>query len=837
MALVAILFFYPDDIDGRVLQQHDMSQGLANGQEGKLFHEQTGETTRWTNSLFSGMPNFQISPSYSSAPLLNWVGKVWSLGLPSPANLVFMMMLGFFVMGLCMKMRWYIALFGAVAWGFSTYFIIIIGAGHIWKYLTLAYIPPTIGGIWLIYRGYRVGGAAMTALFGAMQVLSNHIQMTYYFCFVVAAIIVGFAIAERKALRRWAVSTAVVLGAAVLAFAANYASLYNTAKYTKETIRGKATEIVSETSGAQDPNKPDFDYITAWSYGGDEMLTLLVPNAKGGASIKPEAGVSRPLTFTDRRDGAIAQLDGTAAEYVPYLQSQTGRFLEYFGNQPMTNGPVYVGAFVLFLAILALWVWKGPMKWCILAVTIVALLLALGHNLAWFSRMFVDWFPFYSKFRTVASILVIVEFTFPVLAMMCLCKMVSEPDFLNRWKKPFFGVGGVLAFICLLLALCPSIMGGFRIDERELIDANGLYSDPDIAAALNAIKADRLAMVRADALRSLLFLAGGVLICWLYLTKRIRSAAIFAGSLTALILIDLFTVNKRYVDSASFMEPETDEVRFQLCDADREILRDTAMNYRVADFSDFSGARASYFHKSVGGYHAAKLTRYNDLMVYQMQRNNMNVFNMLNTKYFMGDVQGENGETTKVAQLNPDALGNAWFVDSLMYVATPTQEMRALDTLSPATCAVAEGKFRSILGTAQRTTPGDTIYETTYAPNRLTYVARTAKGGVAVFSEVYFPWGWKATIDGKQAEIARVNYVLRAMRIPAGTHKIEMTFDPEALKTADRLSVAAVWIIYALCLAAAVLLVVYIRLNSRPGRRIWRGRIEVPEEREGKPKK
>lgn len=799
MAIVAVLFFYPDDIDGRVLQQHDMSQGLANGQEGKLFHEQTGETTRWTNSLFSGMPNFQISPSYSSSPMLEWIGKIWSLGLPSPSNLVFMMMLGFFVMGLCMKMRWYISLFGAIAWGFSTYFIIIIGAGHIWKFVTLAYIPPTLGGIVLIYRGYRWGGAALTALFGAMQVLSNHIQMTYYFCFVAAAIIIGFGIAQKKEWRRWLVSTAVALGASVLAFAANFASLYNTAKYSKETVRGTATEIVTPGADKADADSVKFDYITGWSYGGDEMLTLLVPDAKGGASLKPEAGQNVPLIFSDSH-GSIASLQGDDA--LAAQQLLMVGFREYFGEQPMTNGPVYVGAFVLFLAILGCCVWKGPMKWCIVAVTALSMLLALGHNLAWFSHLFVDWFPFYSKFRTVSSILVIAEFTIPVLAMLCLCKMVNEPDFFSRHRRAFLATGGVLGFICLLLVIAPSIMGDFTIRERELIDQEGLYQDPVFSSALNAIKADRQAMVRADAFRSLLFLAGGMAICWLFLKRKFNSAPAFIGALTLLVLLDLFTVNKRYIDSASFMEPESEDVRFELSDADREILKDTAMNYRVADLSDFTGARTSYFHKSVGGYHAAKLTRYDDLITYQLQRQNQAAFDMLNTKYFMGDVEDEDGNPVKIAQLNPGALGNAWFVDGISYVNTPNEEMKALDTLDPAHKAVADKKFAKILGTTSPKAPGDTIFETTYAPNRLTYKAVSAKGGIAVFSEIFFPWGWQATIDGKPAQIGRVNYVLRAMRIPAGTHTIEMRFDPESLKTADSLSVAAVWIIYALCAAA-----------------------------------
>lgn len=804
MAVIALAFFYPDATEGRVLQQNDMTQGMANGQEVKQYAEQTGHTSRWTNSLFGGMPNFQIAPSYKSAPMLEWIGKVYSLGLPSPANLLFIMMLGFFIMGMCMKMRWYVSLFGAIAWGFSTYFIIIIGAGHIWKFVTLAYIPPTIGGIILCYRGKYLGGAALAALFGALQLLSNHIQMTYYFLFVVAAIMIGFLFMaiRNKRMKPWLIATASLVGAAALAFGANCASLLNTAKYTKETIRGKATEIV-DPQAPKSTESADFDYITAWSYGGDELFTFMVPNVKGGATIKPEAGSNVPKDFSERTDGAIQKLDYESQDYLKQLQWQNGLFREYFGNQPMTNGPVYVGVFLLYLAIIGCFLWKGPMKWCIIIVTVLSVLLALGHNFAWLSHLFIDWFPLYGRFRTVSSILVIAEFTLPLLAMMALAKIIAEPDFLKRYKTVMIATGGIMALLCLLLVAFPSMLGeGFSSVERQAIDENNLYQDPALAAILNAVKADRLAMVRADALRSLLFLGFGMLFLWMYGKRTIRSASVFMATMILLLLIDLFSVNKRYLDSASFTEPLPAEEVMDMTDADREILKDTTMNYRVARIDNLGDSRTSYFHKSVGGYHAAKLTRYNDLLEHQLMQGNVEVFNMLNTRYFMAQQPDENGNPQMIVEQNPDAYGNAWFVDRVKVVDNANAEMEALSdtTVNLRRTAVTTKDYASKLGKTSALAPGDTIFETSYAPDRLTYHACSRNGGVAVFSEVFFPWGWHATIDGKPAEISRVDYVLRAMKIPAGNHTIEMWFDPETLNTTNTLSVISVWMIYLLCL-------------------------------------
>ncbi len=790
LALTAFLFFCPDDIEGNVLQQHDIQQGIANGQEGKAFHEATGETTRWTNSLFGGMPNFQIAPSYPAGKAIGWIWNVYTLGLPSPANLLFAMMAGFFIMCLCFRFKWYNALFASIAWGFSSYFIIIIGAGHIWKFVTLAYIPPTIGGIALCYRGKYLPGAALAALFGALQLQSNHPQMSYYFLFVIFAMVVAWlcsAIREHR-IRQWGMATACVIAAGILAVGANSASLYNSYEYSKETVRGRATDLTpppgTETGGMSR------SAITAWSYGIDETMSLLIPNVKGGATIKPVAGESSLLSLADT--GKADELS-LAPEELQFLS----QFPQYFGNQPMTNGPVYVGAFVLLLAILALFTVNTPMKWALFAVSILAILLSWGHNFEAFTDFFIDNFPGYNKFRAVASILVIVEFTIPLLAIMAVRKMLETENYLQRFGMVFYTVFGLGAIVCFLGWVAPSMFGEpYSASEIQQLQQAGAFSNPQYYNILNAIRETRLSLVSTDSLRSLAFILLGALVIFLYLRGAVKNRAVFVCMLTAVMLIDLFPVGKRYVNSENFTRPALEDVTFNKTAADEAILKDTS-NYRVYDVQGLYSARSSYFHETIGGYHAAKLTRYNDLLDRQISKGNMGVINMLNTKYFLSGEQYER---------NPGALGNAWFVDTISYVADADSEMAALDSLDTATAAVADAKFREILGNAIPKAQGDTIYETSYAPNALTYSVNSAKGGIAVFSEIYFPWGWTATVDGKETQIGRANYTLRALRVPAGRHEIRFSFDPKSVRVTNNISIASVSVIYILCAISLLLL-------------------------------
>lgn len=825
IAVLSIAFFHPDASEGNQLRQHDMQQGAAIGQEVKAYLAENpgAEEPRWTNSLFSGMPTFQISPSYPSDSLFSWITTLYGAGLPSPSNLLFMMMTGMLIMLLAMKVRWYYALIGAVAWGFSSYFIIIIGAGHIWKFVTLAYIPPTIGGIVMAYRGRWLAGSALAALFAMMQIQSNHVQMTYYFLFVILAVIACYAVdaVRRRKYSRFAKATGALAVAAVLAVCANLPSLYNTWKYSKESMRGSHTELTVAGAEEQKTAGLDRDYITQYSYGRSESFSLLIPDIKGGASARPERG-RMVATSVMEVDGAQEKASGLNQAELQYVSDYVG---QYFGEPEGTNGPVYVGAVIFVLFLLGCVIVRGPLKWALLAMTLLSVFLALGRNMQWFTDLFIDYVPMYSKFRTVESILVIAEFTMPVLAILSLQKLLTTPKAFDRYFRPICVCFGVTALLCLAGWLFPSIYGP-AISESDIQisdmiaqqlrmagyppEATSVFSinNPAIASFVAEV---RYGMVASDSLRSLIFVVLTFGIICLCLKEKCRpwQGAVLIGLLVA---ADLYSVDKRYLNHDSFCTPELSATNpFPLNDNDRQILADTAMNYRVIDIPRFYAAEPSFHHKMIGGYHAAKLTRYQDLIDRhlgaftrggEVSQADFNVLNMLNAKYF---ITADNS-----LMVNPDALGNAWFVDSLEFVDGADAEMDALGRINPAVTAVADKSFAPALKDAARPrTPGDTIFETSYTPAALTYSATSANGGLAVFSEVYFPWGWEATIDGKPAEIARVNYLLRAIAIPAGHHKIEMRFAPRSVSATVGVARAAVIVIYALLGVALLSLLLY----------------------------
>lgn len=820
MAIISIAFFYPDNFEGNELRQQDMLQGMANGQEIKQYEEATGEQSRWTNALFSGMPTFQISPSYPSNALFSWITKVYGLGLPSPSNLLFMMMVGFMILMLAMKVKWEYGLIGAIAWGFSTYFIIIIGAGHIWKFVTLAYIPPTIAGIVLAYRGRYLSGAAMASIFAMMQLNANHIQMSYYFIFVIVALVIAYlvkSIKDRK-VKQWGVATASLAVAAVLAIGANLPSLYHTSKYAKETQR-EQSEIDNNDPATADRMKRD--YITQYSYGRSETLSLFIPDVKGGASVRPEAGSLRSMSLAEL-DGALKYSDD------PFVDLYLNYSTQYFGEPELTNGPVYVGVIIFALFIVGCIVVRGPVKWGLLIVLAITILLSWGRNCQWFTDLFIDYVPMYSKFRTVESILVVAEFIIPVLAIIGLYRLysgtttplpvadkASQPaKFLKSKGDKALAVGfGIVGIICLLGVLNPGMFGAGYNEESEIrnsqyiaqqLTAQGYDQEIVQQASIdnpkirNAVEELHLSLVRNDCLRSLIFLVlgmGAVGIWRFNLLKNKRSSTIASvGAIGVLVLIDLYGVNKRYLSHDCFFVPDLSSSieAISPTPVDTEILKDRDPNYRVADFDRFGDAKPSYFHKTIGGYHAAKLGRYNDL-INSGAITTEPVLNMLNARYIVAGGQ---------IYENDAALGNAWFVDSISYVDNANAEIAALGTLMPEVEAVADKTMEGILGQAAPGDSTDVITLTSYAPNRLTYKTNTTTSRVAVFSEVYFPWGWEATIDGKPAEIARVNYVLRAMVIPSGSHEIAMTFDPQSVHTTVSVATVSVIVIYLLVVAA-----------------------------------
>ena len=794
-AAVSWIYFYPNDVNGDVLRQNDVMQGAANGQEIKVMKEQTGEMSWWTDAMFGGMPTFQISPSYQGTNFLKPAEALYRLYFPTPVSWIFVLMLGFFLLMLAFKTKWYYAVLGAIGYAFSSYFFILMGAGHIWKLMVLAYIPPTLAGIVWCYRGKYLGGAAVAAFFAALQLMNNHVQMTYYSMFIIAALVIAFlvkAIIDKK-VGRWCIATASLAVAALLALAANSPNLYLTYKYSQETIRGGHSELTPKGEDAINA-KPtdgglDKDYITQWSYGKDETFTLLIPNVKGGATIKPEHGDNTLLALSATKKAEKMANTGQMSQQDVQILSQ---FPQYFGDQPMTNGPVYVGALICALFLLGCLIVKGPVKWALLIVTIISILLSWGHNMMWLTDWMIDHFPMYNKFRTVASILVIAEVAMPVLAVLGLRELFKEPDGWRKHKVALLVSFGLCAAICLLTAIFPGMFGHFSAQEHEQLVASGqIQQYPSIDAAIATVRG---ALVSGDAWRSLLVIVIGFAVIFTYLKGKLNEMAatlIIAG----IVLVDMYAVNKRYIDSDSFTSRyDLPEQTFAPRPVDTQILQDKDMNYRVMDLKHFGEAMPSYFHKTVGGYHAAKLSRYNDLINNQIAKNNIQVLNMLNTRYIIMD--------DNTAQRNPEALGNAWFVDSLTYVNNADEEMAFLDNFNPARSAVADAKFREQLGEARATQPGDTIYETSYAPNHLTYKSHSANGGLAVFSEVYFPWGWKVSVDGKPVEMGRVNYVLRALQLPAGDHEIDFSYTPDEVSKTQSWATIAVVIIYLLLLLA-----------------------------------
>lgn len=843
LAIISLAFFYPDATDGATLGQSDIRQGIANGQEAKAYEDATGEKALWTNSLFGGMPTFQISPSYPSNSLFTWLDTVYGLGLPAPSNLLFMMMFGSLILMFVMKMRWYYALLGAIAWGFSSYFIIIIGAGHMWKFVALAYVPPTIAGLMLVYRGRYVCGAAMLSLFAMLQLNANHPQMSYYFFFVMAALVIAWFVEAYRnhSLRRWTYATLISAGAGILAVGANLPSIYNTYEYAKETKRAQS-ELTPLNAGAEadaDAPKPTggmpYEQIIGWSYGRAESFSLLVPNIKGGASARPENGRMEYLGL-DKLPEAASMANTVSGTMLPY-------FSQYFNDSEGTNGPVYVGALIVALFLLGCFIVRGPVKWALAVMTGLSLLLALGINLKWLTDLMIYHFPLYNKFRAVESILVIAEFTMPLLAVMALHKLLTTPDALKVYKKPLCWSFIIPAVICLAAMLVPSIFGdaitqsdysiaqNLQSQVRAMAEQYGLnraQTDAQLyeysltnPANVTAIESLRYGLVKADGLRSLIFIALGF-VAIIFCCKGTLKPAAGVLAVAAIVLIDMYGVDKRYISHSSFAPAAVAQAPVIAADdIDRAILADSALSYRVLDIPGFDLPDRSYFHKMIGGYHAAKLNRYEDLIQRRLRQvlalgyypelredsivsqyqpeireaaSNYRILDMLNTRYII------TGDKEYPLAHNENALGNAWFVRAVDYVGNADAEMAALGNIDPGVTAVADSSFISVLGTeVPSLSPCDAIRLVSYAPDRLVYEAETANGGVGVFSEIYFPWGWHATVDGSEVPLARVDYLLRAVAVPAGSHEIVMTFDPQSVHTTAAVAYTCIVLIYLLC--------------------------------------
>ena len=802
-AVISLAYFWNPIMDGLVLTGTDHNAAVGSNVELNEYRKtHNGERTRWTNSLFSGMPTYQMAPSYDSTQTLSKVQKAYQLGLPEVAGYIFMMLLGFYILLRAFDFRAWMAALGAILWAFSSYYFIIIAAGHIWKLLTLCFIPPTIAGMVLCYRGKYLWGIVATGIFTGLQIANNHIQMSYYFLFVM--VLMALAYLEEairvKRMTKWIKGSCAALIGGLLGLSINISNLYHTYEYSKETMRGKS-ELTQKTKDAADQTDSGLErsYITAWSYGIDETWTLLVPNTKGGASV--------PLSRSEKA------MEKAKNDYRPLYQ-QMG---QYWGEQPGTSGPVYVGAFVMFLFVLGLFIVKGPMKWALLIATILSLLLSWGKNFMPFTDFFLDYVPMYDKFRTVASILVIAEFTIPLLAMLALKEWTapSQPHRGEETPSPSGEMRGawlalaLTAGVCFLFWLMPDVFFGSYISSSEMQAIQGLaqYGWPvgDVIENLNDM---RRAVFTADAMRSCVIILIGFGILMLYRAKKLKEIPMVA-CLALLCLVDMWSVNRRYLNDDNFVRPRTAEQAFPMSDVDQRILQDTAKDYRVLNLTvnTFNDNTTSYYHKSIGGYHAAKLRRYQELIEAHIQNeiktawsiapemekadSLLPVLNMLNMKYMILPLK-DNG---KAEVLNPAANGNAWFVREVRYVDDADAELAGLSGLDTKHIAVADRKWAPLLspeGDVDSSPRGgrEGAVLTSYEANELKYDVDSEKGGVLVFSEIYYP-GWTCTVDGQPVEIGRVNYVLRAIHIDGGKHEVVLTFKPRSERITETIAYSA----------------------------------------------
>ena len=802
-AVIAFAYFMPADMDGRILYRHDASAGVGAGQEVSQFEKQTGEKSRWTNSLFGGMPTYQMAPSYGSGAVLKQALNVYHLWLPENVWYVFAYLLGFYILLRAFDFRQSLAALGSIIWAFSSYFFIIIAAGHIWKVMALAYLPPMIAGVVLAYRGKYLWGLLVTSIFAAFEVNANHVQMTYYYLFIILFMIIAYLVdaIRKKEMARFGKATAVCIVGAAIGIALNLSNLYHTWQYGQESMRGKS-ELVKKNAANQTSSGLDRDYITQWSYGIDETWTLLIPNAKGGASV--------PLSQNAKA------MEKANPEYMQIYQ-QLG---QYWGNQPGTSGPVYVGAFVLMLFVLGLFIVKGPMKWALLAATVLSVLLSWGRNFMPFTDFFLDYIPMYAKFRTVASILVIAEFTIPLLAMMALKKIVDEPEILTTKIKYVYASFGLTAGFCLLFALLPGLFFPDFVSVNELSALQQLPAEYQ-APIISNLTEIRKSIFTADCWRSFVIIVIGSLLLLLFKMKKLGATYMIAG-ITVLCLVDMWMVNKRYLYDDMFVEKSVRDTPQQMTETDKIILRDKALDYRVLNLASntFNENETSYYHKSIGGYHAAKLRRYAEMIdAYispEMQKTmgavaNANgdmtkvngdsifpVLNMLNTKYLILPLQG--GQTVPVQ--NPYAYGNAWFVDKVEYVSNANDEIDRVGKLNLRHEAVADAKFKEQLGQSVKQDDMSIVKMTQYKPNNLSYEVKSDKGGVIVFSEIYYP-GWTATVDGQPVELGRVNYILRAINVKPGSHKVVLDFHPSSIRKTETVAYVA-YVVLALLIVVGI---------------------------------
>ena len=780
---LSLSYFYPQ-IEGKKLVQHDKKTWLGGANEIRQYEKNTGEHSFWTNSMFGGMPSYLVT-NYNPSNVTKYLYEIIDLGHKMrPASFVFMLLFGFFIALLLFGVDPWLSIVGAVAFGFSTYFFIIIEAGHITKVAALAFTAPIVAGIYHTYRKDILKGTLVTTVFLALQLLVNHLQITYYTLIIVLVYLVFELIYtyKNKTYKKFLKASVFLLTGALIAVSTNFSQIITTYDYGKDSIRGKS-ELTdnqhNKTSGL------DKDYATAWSYGKLETFDLLIPDLMGGASTGS----------LDKESNTYKQLKKLGA---PNADNIIKNMPLYWGPQPFTSGPVYIGALVIFLFVLGMFIVKGNIKWWLFTATLLSILLAWGKNFNFLTDLFLDYFPMYNKFRTVSMILVIAEFTIPLLGILALKNIIEKKtekkEILNALKWSLVILGGVI-----LILLIPGILS-FKSSN----DAQMFKNWPQ--ELVSALEKDRASLFRSDAFRSLIFILIGAGAIWAYVSEKIKKEWLML-IIGLAVFVDLAFVDSRYLNSEDFVSARKEKQPFKKTEADKFILKDKDPDFRVLNLtvSPFNDASTSYFHKSVGGYHGAKLRRYQDLidrvlkneisyLIQTLQQkdlseqdvmlalSNLNAVNMLNTKYIIVD-------PNTFPILNNFRLGNAWFVSYIKSVKNADEEINAVaENFNPKLTAVVAEKFKDNFFKFHKDSSA-TIKLTKYKPNYLSYESKTESNQLAVFSEIYYAKGWKSYIDGKPAPHFRADYVLRAMKIPARVHKIEFKFEPDIWKTGNTISI------------------------------------------------
>ena len=789
-ALITLAYFSPI-MQGKRLKQHDIEMYKGMSKEIVDFKAQTGEQSLWTNSMFGGMPAWNIGVPQTSN-LMTYVQRILSAGFPHPIGAVFISMLGFFILLLVLDCKIWISFIGALAYGFTSYLFIVIGAGHNSKAMAMAYMAPVIAGILLTYKGKYLWGAVLTAIALALEIRTGHLQITYYLLLIVVCIIIGEVVEtiKEKKYTHFLKASGILIGVAIIAILTCSTTLYANYEFGKETMRGKPVltkNVENQTKGL------DRDYVTQWSYGIGETWSLMIPNAKGGATAY--IGNSNPA------------LDKCDSRFRSTIAQQNA----YWGDQPGTSGPVYVGAIVCFLFVLGLFIVKGKYKWVLLAVTVLSILLSWGKNFMGFTDFFLDYIPGYNKFRAVSMTLVIAEVCMPLLALLALAELFKNPEIIKQNRKYVYISLGITGGLCLLFYAMPQTFFSF-LSADEALQFKQLQAGQDgaiYATFANELEKVRAAIFKHDAIRSFLYIYIAGIFILLSISGKLKKNYMFAG-LALLVLFDMYTIDKRYLNKDNFIDKRKADKPFVLSDVDKQILQDKDLDYRVINLtvSTFNDASTSYFHKSVGGYHGAKLRRYQDVIDQYLNRRDLNFFkvlNMLNTKYIIYPK-----DNSKMVSKNYEAFGNAWIVSDIRWVATANEEIDAIADTDVQNVAIVNNEFKNLVGEFNATPAEGTIQLVDYHPNQLKYSFDSSKDELVVFSEIWTKKGWTMWIDGVESPLFRSDYILRSAIIPAGQHEIVMRYEPSVWRIGNTIQFIA-----SLLILAGLVWVCYYTIKTR----------------------